>query len=107
MTFSNQGEEVNFEAYVDASLQGIGAISNGEFYTHRINNSNNTKQPIVVYEMLNVKVALLMWKNTKVKIHCDNMMVVEICMTGKTKDLRLRAIMREIQMLRAQNNINF
>ena len=110
MTFANQSKEVHFEAYVDASLQGIGAISDGEFYTKKINDNNITSHPIVVYEMLNIKVALQTWKhkwtNKRIKIHCDNMVVVDMCNTGKTKIQSLRAILREIQMIRALNNIN-
>ena len=60
--------------------------------------------------MLNIKVALEVWKykwkNKRIQIHCDNSAVVEICNTGKTKDKRLGAILREIQMIRAQYNIN-
>ena len=60
--------------------------------------------------MLNIKVALEVWKykwkNKRIQIHCDNSAVVEICNTGKTKDNRLGAILRKIQMIRAQYNIN-
>ena len=59
--------------------------------------------------MLNVLVAVRVWKqnweNQRVLIKCDNQAVVTVLNSGKTQDLTLAAIARNIMMDIAQYHI--
>ena len=59
--------------------------------------------------MLNILVALKVWhshwQNKNVQIHCDNLAVVTVLQSGKTRDSTLAAISRNIFMLAAQFDI--
>ena len=61
-------------------------------------------------EMLNILVAVRVWCKTwakkSVKIHWDNSAVVSVLTTGRTKDLHLAAISRNIFMSCAQYDIH-
>ena len=61
-------------------------------------------------EILNILVALRVWHqfwaNKKVAIACDNEAVVYVLNTGRTGDLTLAAIARNIQLEAAKNNID-
>ena len=60
--------------------------------------------------MLNVLVALKIWAyqwiNCKVRIQCDNMAVVEVLASGKTKDKVLATCARNIWLLSSLCNIS-
>ena len=60
--------------------------------------------------MINILVALHVWgacwKHKKIIIKCDNQAVVSVLNTGKSKDLDLCAIARNIFMYVARNDIN-
>ena len=64
---------------------------------------------ITQLEMLNVVVALKiwaeMWKDTKIAIYCDNLAVVEVLTSGRTKDPYLATCARNIWLLCAIFNI--
>ena len=65
---------------------------------------------IVHLEMLNILAALRVWqeawRNSKVGIACDNLAVVQVLNSGKTRDLTLAAIARNIQFQIAKYNID-
>ena len=65
---------------------------------------------IVHLEMLNILAALRIWhkswSNSKVAIACDNLAVVQVLNSGKTRDLTLAAIACNIQFQVATMNIN-
>ena len=65
---------------------------------------------IVHLEMLNILAALRVWQqpwaNKKVAIACDNLAVVQVLNSGKTRDLTLAAIARNIQFQIATTNIS-
>ena len=65
---------------------------------------------IIHLEMLNILAALRVWQkswiNKKVAIACDNFAVVQILNSGKTRDLTLAAIARNIQFQVAIMNVN-
>ena len=64
---------------------------------------------IVHLEMLNILAALRVWqdpwRNSKVAIACDNLAVVQVLNSGKTRDLTLAAIARNIQFQIATMNV--
>ena len=59
--------------------------------------------------MLNILVALRawgsQWLHNRISISCDNEAVVHVLNSGKTRDLTLAAIARNIQLLLATYNI--
>ena len=65
---------------------------------------------IVHLEILNILAALRVWQkpwaNKKVAIACDNLAVVQVLNSGKTRDLTLAAIARNIQFHIATINVN-
>ena len=65
---------------------------------------------IVHLEMLNILAALRIWgeawNNSKVAIACDNLAVVQVLNSGKTRDLTLAAIASNIQFQVATMHIN-
>ena len=60
--------------------------------------------------MLNIMVALKVWanqwSNKKLRIKCDNMAVVEVLTSGKTKDSILATCARNVWLLCAIFNIS-
>ena len=90
-----------FQVFLDASLTGIGGVCDNEIYHHHIPLSLKD-QPIVALEMFNILVASRLWASKwaskNVLIHCDNEAVVTILNSGKTRDLTLSAISRNIFM---------
>ena len=64
---------------------------------------------IVVFEMLNVLLAMRvwgkLWTDRRVLIWCDNRVVVDVIRGGKTRDSKLGAIFREILMAQAMFNM--
>ena len=83
---------------------------NNEVYTCDI--ATHLKQPpwtIVHYEMVNIVVALNVWKNEwrkcHIKFYVDNQSVVQICNGGYTRDAWLAACIRNIWLLTATFDI--
>ena len=70
---------------------------------------NYENYSIVHLEMLNILVALRVWAkqwaNKKVLLKCDNQAVVSVLNSGKTQDLTLAAMARNINMLLAVEDI--
>ena len=108
-SFANWGDKVEGEIFVDASLHGLGAWFDGEFYSKALPGYVKTQERIVVFEMINVLVALRVWadkiQGQRIDIWCDNSAVVSVCASGKTRDGELGIILREILMLVAEKNV--
>ena len=100
---------IAFHIELDACLQGLGARCGNQVYTLPIP-LGYMDLNIVHLEMLNILVALRVWNSTwaksKVHIACDNEAVVHVLNSGKTRDLTLAAIARNIQLQVATWDIN-
>ena len=100
---------IAFHIELDASLQGLGARCGNQVYALPIP-LGYMDLNIVHLEMLNILVALRVWNSTwaksKVCIACDNEAVVHVLNSGKTRDLTLAAIARNIQLQVATWDIN-
>ena len=94
---------------MDASLTGLGGIWCDRVYATPIIPLIHWDLKIVHLEMLNLLVAVRKWKNcwahSKVKVHCDNMAVVQVVGSGKTKDPYLAACLRNLWLLTATHDI--
>ena len=94
---------------LDACLQGLGAYCMNQVYAIQIPVylKNYT---IVHLEMLNILVTIRAWKNffqnKRILIKCDNQAVVSVLTTGRTSDLTLSAIARNIMMETATYDID-
>ena len=97
-------QAITEEIELDASLQGLGARCH-QVYTISIPLGFKTFT-IVYLEMLNTLVAIRTWASQwqfkAVRIFCDNAGVVSVLTSGKTRDLTLAAIARNIFMETAQ-----
>ena len=80
---------VQTELHLDASLTGMGGIFDNQCYALPIP-KNFQYYSIVHLEMINILVALKVW------VKCDNMAVVEVLTSGKTKDRVLGTCARNI-----------
>ena len=107
VSFNHQRLQGHIE--LDASLQGLGAYYNNQVYALPITLDPNIFG-IVHLEMINILLAIRAWapkwSGKAVLIHCDNMAVVSVLNTGKTQDMLLAAIARNIHMETAKNDIN-
>ena len=99
---------VNYSIELDASLQGLGARWDNQVYALSLPLGYLDLQ-IVHLEMLNILAAIGLWqdqwKDKKVAIACDNLAVVQVLNIGRTRDLTLAAIARNIQYQAAVSNI--
>ena len=95
--------------HLDASLTGMGAIFANMVYALPIP-PQFYHLHITQLEMLNVVVALKVWASAwsdkTIDIKCDNLAVVEVLTSGKTKDTFLATCARNIWLLCAIFNIN-
>ena len=102
-------DKVHHKLELDACLQGLGARWGSRVYAskHPTTYANMT---IVHYEMLNILVAIRTWgtgwSGKTVLIHCDNEAVVTVLTTGRTKDLTLAVIARNIWLSTAEHDIS-
>ena len=89
------------EIELDASLQGLGARWCSQIYSISIP-LGYENMTIVHLEMLNILVAIRIWgpqwTGKAIRIACDNQAVVMVLNSGKTRDLTLAAIARNIFM---------
>ena len=99
---------ISEEIELDASLQGLGARWGTQVYTIPIHLGYENLS-IVHLEMLNILVAIRVWgaswSGKAIRIACDNQAVVMVLNSGKTRDLTLAAIARNIFMTAAQFDI--
>ena len=102
-------DKVHHEIELDACLQGLDARWGSTVYPLRLPNSL-ANMTILHYEMLNILVAIRTWgtgwSGKTVLIHCDNEAVVTVLTTGRTKDLTLAAIARNIWLGTAEYDIS-
>ena len=100
---------IAFHIELDACLQGFGARCGNQVYAFSIP-LGYMDLNIVHLEMLNILGALRVWNNTwkksRVCIACDNEAVVYVLKSGRTRDLTLAAIARNIQLQVATWDIN-
>ena len=96
--------------HIDASLTGLGGIWNDEVYATPICNLFVINLKIVHLEMLNLVIALRVWArkwtHSVVKFYCDNMAVVQVVQTGRTKDQFLALCLRNIWLITASHDID-
>ena len=89
-------------------LTGVGDVCNNEVYHAHIP-SNFKLFDIAILEMLNVFVAIKVWGKKwqckVVSIQCHNHADVNILNNGKTRNLQLAAISRNIFMACAENDM--
>ena len=100
---------IHHEVNLDASLNGLGACFGNEVYALPLP-VNFMNLHITQLEMLNVVVALKVWANIwankRIKISCDNLAVVEILKSGKTRDPFLATCAKNIWLITAMFNID-
>ena len=94
--------------YLDASLTGLGGVYGSFVYALPIPRGFRDYS-IVHLETLNILVACKIWASEweKIQIFCDNLAVVEVLMSGKTRDETLAICARNIWLLSALYNIHF
>ena len=108
-TFANWAGSHDHEEFVDASLMGLGGVWNNAFYSCSLPVYVKSQERIVVFEMLNILIALRVWghkwKDSRVVIWCDNRVVVDVLGGNRTRDGELGALLREILLEQALSNI--
>ena len=96
------------EIELDASLQGLEAGWGNQVYSIPIP-LGYENMSIVHFEMRNILVAIRVWgphwNGKSIRISCDNQAVVMVLNSGKTRDLTLAAIARNIFMEAAHYDI--
>ena len=100
----------NQSLFLDACLTGMGAVWRDRVYATPIHNCPDLKLTIVHYEMLNIVIALrtwgTFWQHGSISIRCDNLAVVQVVKTGKTRDSFLALCIRNIWFLTATYDID-
>ena len=90
------------EVYLDACLTGLGGAYNSMVYALPIP-KDYLDYNIAHLEILNIVVALKVWAthwaNQRIRIHCDNMAVVEVLSSGRARDPTLALIARNIWLI--------
>ena len=108
-SFANWEGPSDIVVHIDASLAGLGAVCSKKFYSVHLPDHIKALQRIVIFEMLNILIALRVWGdewcNMRVTCFCDNRAVVDVLEDNRTKDRWLGLILREILMLQAKLNI--
>ena len=96
------------EVHLDACLSGLGASFESMVYALPIPKNHNNYN-IVHLELLNIVVALKVWavhwSNRRIKLHCDNMAVVEVIQKGRARDATLALMARNVWLTCALFNI--
>ena len=97
------------EIELDACLQGLGARWGCQVFAFPLP-LGYSDYNIAHLEMLNILVALRVWNHcwakSRIRIACDNEAVVHVLRSGRTRDLTLAAIARNIQLQVATWDIN-
>ena len=100
----------NITLYIDACLTGLGGVWCQQVYATPVSPIIGKTLKIVHLEMLNVVVALRLWAtewaHSAVKLFCDNLAVVQVVQSSKTKDSFLAACIRNIWLLLATYDID-
>ena len=97
---SNPNVDDSQSLFLDACLTGIGAVWQDRVYATPIHSCADLKLRIVHFEMLNIVIALRiwghLWQHGSISIRCDNLGVVQVVKTGKTRDPFLALCVRNI-----------
>ena len=100
----------NQTLYIDASLTGLGGVWNHQVYATTIFDVYDTTLKIVHLEMLNLDIVLKLWArdwaHSTVRFFCDNLAVVQVVRTGKTRDNMLALCLRNIWLITASHDID-
>ena len=104
VTYIRKGSIPHFDSlYLDASLTGLGGTWSNIVYAAPVLGIPGFKLGIVHLEMFNTVIALRLWAkfwaHSYVRIYCDNMAVVQVVQTSKTRDQFLAACVRNIWFL--------
>ena len=95
---------------VDACLKGVGGVWNNRVYAAPVPTYANFQPNITHLEMLNIMIALRLWATdwagSSVTFHCDNLAVVQVVNSGKTRDKFLNACIRHIWFISAVHDID-
>ena len=96
--------------FLDACLTGMGGVLWDRVYATPIHNLGGLQLKIVHLEMLNIVIALRTWGSfwcySNITVYCDNLGVVFVVKTGKTKDPFLALCVRNIWLLTAHFDID-
>ena len=107
--FKDEVSAIN-SLHIDACLTGVGGVWNSRVYAAPIPTFVGLNPSIVHLEMINVLIALRvwapLWAQSTVKFSCDNLAVVQVVTSGKTKDSFLNACLRNIWLVTATHDIN-
>ena len=91
--------------YLDACLTGMGAIWRDRVYATPIHNCGGLNLKIIHLEMLNIVIALRAWgrrwRHSAISIFCDNLGVIQVVETGRTRDPFLALCIRNIWLITA------
>ena len=102
--------EQDAQVHLDVSLTGLGGIYGCLVYALPIPRGY-CDYSIVHLEKLNILVACKIWashwENKKIQIFCDNLTVVEVLTSGRTRDETLATCAHNIWLLSALYNIHF
>ena len=101
--FQKESLEENESLCIDASLTGVGGIWGNKVYSTPIFGIPKHYKNIANLEMLNIKIALRVWADQwahkKVLFRCDNLAVVQVIRTSKTRDEFLAYCLRNIWLI--------
>ena len=107
--FDKQDVEHCDSLYLDTSLSGLGAVWANRVYSTLVLSIPGFTFTIVHLEMLNIVLALRtwghFWRHVRIRIFCDNMAVVQVVGSSKTKDPLLAACIRNIWLISASFDI--
>ena len=110
-TYFNKGlPSSDNQVFIDASLTGLGAYWNDRVYATPVYSILGFNLGIVQLEMFNILLALRcwakLWAHQPILIHCDNMAVVQVVQSGKSRDAFLSTCLRNIWLLVAAFDID-
>ena len=96
--------------HIDACLTGVGGTWANRVYAAPVPTFVNLELNITHLEMLNILVAFRLWAHhwaqSTVRFYCDNMAVVQVVNSGKTRDAFLQACTRNIWFITATHDID-
>ena len=99
----------NNQLFIDACLTGVGGIWGRRVYAAPIPHFQKFQPSITHLEMPDLVVALRLWAShwahSSMYIFCDNMAVVQVASSGRTKDPFLGACIRNIWLITATHDI--
>ena len=93
----------------NASFKGMGAVWQDRVYATPIVQIPNFILTIVLLEMLDIGIALHTWvrhwQHGRVVLYCDNLTVVHVVETNRTRDTFLALCLHNIWLLAALHNV--